>query len=482
MEGTNVIWHVVVVPNAVSMSPDDPLPGTDLAAPRAPQRLFNFNFTILWQGQAVSWLGTHVFYIAMVLWIKEATGSAGVVGLLLMVASIPGVILGPIGGTFADRHSRKRIIVLTDTINGLSIVALAALVFLLPSATGLILALLFTVAVVGAVNNAFFAPAITAAIPDLVPKKRLAGANGLIQASLQVSQFLGQGLGGVLFRIVGAPVLFLFNGITFLFSAVTEAFVSIPQTLPIDVGRAEEEERWQAVSGGGWHLVLPIAPEPRLRGRLRPFVEAAVEGLRYVWRRPGMREVVFGAAILGFFAAPIPVLLPFFIEDVLGMGSEWYGFFLAVLGMGALVGSLVAGGLSVAGATRRNLLIVVLAIQATAYLALGLVPNIGYAMVLAAVAGAATGFVGITIITIVQATTPSEMRGRTVSLMATLSGALVPIAMGLSGVIADLTGQNISAIYVFCGAAMMVVSLVLAANRNLRELVAYDHEGAMSAV
>jgi MFS family permease len=449
-----------------------------------PKRLFNFNFGLLLQGQTVSQTGNYFFYIAMVLWIKEATGSASLVGLLMMVSSLPGLILGPIGGTFSDRHSRKKIIIFTDAIHGLLIIALAALLYMTPNATEAILVALFATAALGAVLNAFFAPAITAAIPDLVPNDRIAGANAVMQAGLQVSMFIGQALGGVLYRFVGAAMIFFLNGVTFVFSAVSETFVSIPQKLPNRVRRNDRELDSPAAGAdsGGDRPLLPVDPLSPDVGGLRTFTEATLDGLRYIWHRPGMRELVLGAALLGFFTVPVVVLMPFFVEDVLNVGPEWYGFVLAMFGAGTLLGSVAAGGIRVSGAKRTNLLGAVLVLNATAYLSLGLVGSVRSAAAIAVLAGCTGGFVTIIIATIVQATTASEMRGRAVSLVATLSGSLAPIAMGLSGVVADLTGQNIRAVYVFCGITMIILSLFLIANRNLRGLVAYDDATTSAAV
>ncbi len=105
--------------------------------------LFNRNFVLLFQGQFVSQLGSFVYFVAIVFWIKHATDSATIVGLIAMLATIPGILLGPFGGTFADHFSRKKIIVIGDIINGLTISSIAALMFFSPESTELIITLLF---------------------------------------------------------------------------------------------------------------------------------------------------------------------------------------------------------------------------------------------------------------------------------------------------------------------------------------------------
>ncbi len=413
-----------------------------------PTRLLNRNYVLLWQGQSISRLGAQAFSVAMLFWIKRATGSAALMGLLQMVASLSAVALGPLGGAFADRHSRRRIIILSDLIRGFAVLSLAGLLFVSPTATEVTIVWLFVVSIGTATISAFFGPAISAAIPDLVPEDKLTTANSLGQMSQQLALFIGQGLGGTLFRLLGAPLLFLFNGVSYLFAAVSESFVAIPQVIPEGEGGP--------------------------RSQFLEFKQDISEGLQYVWHRSGLRETVFVSAFLAFFTAPIIILLPFYVEDVLQVTVDWYGFMLAVYGIGTLAGYLFAGSVRFSGRVRGLVMIALIILNSFGYGALGLVRGTTMAMILAFVGGFAGGFVTVNITTIVQATTPGQIRGRVFGLLATISGSLAPVAMGLAGVVADLLDQNIPLIYVACGAIMTSLSVLIAFNADFRRFLSYE--------
>lgn len=419
---------------------------------RRPSKLFNRHFLLLWQGQTVSQLGNQAFNIALALWIKQATGSATLMGLILMVSSLPAVLLGPVGGTFSDRYSRRRIIILCDTLGGIAVLALAGLMMIAPQATNAAVACLFAVSITIAVISAFFNPAISAAIPDLVPPERVSGANSLAQFSFQLSVFIGQAIGGTLFRLLGAPLLFLIDGVTYLFSAVSESFITIPQTIP---------EKGQ-----------------NLRESMHAFKVDFIGGLRYVWQKAGLRELVLVSALLNFFLAPVILLLPFYVEDFLLAAPDWYGFLLAAYGLGSMLGFVLAGAAKYSGKVRGRLLLLFIIAEPVGYGALGLVRTPFVALALTLLGGVLSGFVIINITTLLQLTTPSQVRGRVFGLLGTLSGALSPLAMGLAGVVADLTDQNIPLIYVACGVIAASLAIFLAANRDFRAYLAYETEVA----
>ncbi len=239
---------------------------------QAPEKLFNRNFLLQWQGQTVSRLGSQIFMAGLLFWIKGATGSPALMGTIAMVSSLPGVILMPVGGALADRYPRRVIIILGDLIRGLSLLALTSLMVLRPQAIPAILAGLFIVSVINGIIGSFFGPALAATIPDLVPKARVTAANSLGQLSLQGSLFIGQALGGWLFEVVGAAWLFLINSLSFLYSSGSEVLVKIPQTIP------ERKGNWKE--------------------QFRTFGREIVDGFRYVWAKPGLREMLLLSAAL----------------------------------------------------------------------------------------------------------------------------------------------------------------------------------------
>ncbi len=415
-----------------------------------PTRLWNRNFFLLWQGQTISRLGAQAFAIAMLFWIKHATESATLMGMLLMLSNLPAVILGPIGGTYADRHSRRAIILVTEALNGIAVLILAGLMFLAPDATDAILVGLFIVSFFGAVVSSFFAPAMSAAVPDLVPQDKMNAANSLGQFSAQMAVFIGQGIGGTLFRLLGAPMLFLINGVTYLFSAGSVLFITIPQTMP--------------ENSGDW------------KDQIAVFKQDFVHGFRYVWSKGGLRELVLASAFLSFFTVPVIVLLPFYVEDILKVSVDWYGFLLAAYGVGSVIGYVLAGVIRLVGTTRSKVMVGVIIVESAGYGVLGLVSHPIAALALAFMGGCAGGYFSILLTTLLQITTPSQIRGRVFGLLSTIAGSLAPIAMGLTGVVADLTDHNIPLIYVSCGVIMGVLSILVSLNRKFRNYLAFEQE------
>ncbi len=417
---------------------------------REPTKLFNKNFMTLWSAQLISKLGTQAFQIALLFTVKELTGSASIMGAFALITGIPAILLGPVGGVFADRYSRKKIIILSDFLRGLFILSLALLMWKQPQATTLILGWLLAVSVGSAIITSFFGPAISAVIPDLVPKERVAGANSLGQLSNQISAILGLTVGGVVYGAVGGLVLLFFDAFSFLFASGAELFVRFPQHVP--------------------------SQETGLQDKFNAFKRDVVEGMHYVWRRTGLRNFVLLSMLLTFFGAPVVILLTFYVQDVMHVGPAWYGILLSFYGFGSMLGFVLAGALNLSTKRRARVMFVGILVQAVFYGSLGLAPNIWVAAALMAAHGIASGYVQVHITSIMQVSTPSDIRGRVFGLLAAMSGALAPLALGFAGVIIDLLHKNIRLIFVGSGVIMFLLSLLMLSSRSTLDLLSFDYK------
>jgi DHA3 family macrolide efflux protein-like MFS transporter len=170
----------------------------------------------------------------------------------------------------------------------------------------------------------------------------------------------------------------------------------------------------------------------------------------------------------------VGILLPFYVEDFLGARTDWFGFLLAAQGVGSLAGFILAGSLKISGRIRSRLIIFCIFAMASLVGVLGLIRNPFIAIAMFLLIGVLSGMANIYIITILQLTTPSGIRGRVFGLLGTISAGITPIAMGMAGIVADLMDHNIPFIYGFCGVTTALLSLLVSLSRDYREYLAYE--------
>ena len=390
-------------------------------------------------------MGTSLYQIAMLYWLLEATGSATTMGLVAMASAIPGVILGPFGGAIADRFSRRQLIVLGDLLLGVVTLSVGLVFFFVEGTVDLKIACLIVAGVSSGIVGTFFRPAVMAAIPGLVPFERLNTANAMNSFSMTTSMAVGQAIGGVLFRVLGAPMLIMINGVTYLLSSLSEVFIRLPQELP--------------------------ASPPSWRALIVTFVGDVREGLRYVWHNRGLRNMVFAFAILNFVTAPLMILMPILLDQHRNLPPDWYGYLMASMAVGNLLGMVFAGAIRIDGNFRFVWAVTSLYAMAGSTLVMGLAES-PYSLIAAnVVSGFFMGGMMVTFTTLMQATTPDELRGRVSSVMMTVMMGTMPLAMGLAGVLADAVDQNVPLIFVAASGATAFLVSVLAMNRPFRQFL-----------
>jgi MFS family permease len=397
------------------------------------------NFVLLWQGQLVSHLGNQAFLIATTLYVLDVTGSASLVAGTLMAATIPLVILGPVGGTVADRHSRRSILMATDLSRAAAIGGLAAALLWQPNLISQRIDLVIAAAAFNGIMSALFAPAFQALVPDLVADDGLATANSVNQMSTQTSTLVGQALGGVLYVSWGPAVLLLVDAVSFAYAGVATYF------LPADRHAAQVTRS--------------------LRRTIAHYAADTRAGIAYVWRHTGM------TALLGIFAGvnclfmPVFVLLPFYTREVLGAGPEWYGFLLSGSGIGALVGSVAASVMLRRVRARAAVIRLCLAGVAAGVMVLAAATSTWVALAAFIAIGAQSSIINVTVITAFQSAVPPDFRGRVMALVIALSTAAVPVGMGLGGLLGDRWPSSLPLVFAGSGVA---IALLAASSAVLR--------------
>ena len=213
---------------------------------------------LLITGNAVSAFGNAVYLITVTLLLKELTDSAFMLGLFQFLALAPGFLLSPLTGVVVDRLSRRSIIIGTDLYRG-ALMLLAAAALAVPALRSGWFVL--TIAFLSGIGHALFVPAVHALLPALVQPAGLQTATALRAAGSQVGNLGGSAAGGALFALLGAPLVLVINGVSFLASAVQEMYIRGGRDRP--VGRRTESIPEMARAGR-----RPIMRDRRLRTRV----------------------------------------------------------------------------------------------------------------------------------------------------------------------------------------------------------------------
>ncbi|MBI5445783.1 MAG: MFS transporter, partial [Deltaproteobacteria bacterium] len=398
-------------------------------------RLLNRDFLLLWQGQLVSLLGSQAFTLAVLYYAAESTGSATLLGTLWGGSRRPGLLLTPLGGAVADRRSRRALLVACDLLSAGSSFLLAGVFTLAGSGNPLLAAALCAAAVLDEVVLAFLVPALSAALPDVVPRERLAAANSLFQGAAQASSVGGKAAAGALYVWLGPPALFLLDGLTFLYAAGSEALVRLPAPAPRPAG------------------------EPK---RARALVRDLGDALGFVRCRQGLLPLLVSIGVAEALTTPVFVLLPFYVRHALGHGADWYGFVSAAFGAGSVAG-LAAAGVRMGRAVRPAS--AGLGIAGLSLVGLATVRAPWAALLLLATAGAGLSLANVAFQSFFQGAAPTPVRGRVMALMQTVGTGAGILGAWSGGIAGDLAGKDVSLIYGFCGSALALLGLGLGVRR-----------------
>ncbi len=397
------------------------------------KKLFTKNFTLLVLGQASSLFGNYILRLALSMYVLEVTGSAAVFAGILSIATIPTILLSPVGGILADRADKRNIMVALDTLTGMSV--LCAAVFLSGrNAIAVIGVLLMVLSVLGA----FETPTVQACIPQMLSGDNIIKGNAVVNQVASISYLIAPLLGGILYAAVGLKPVMYASVVCFFITALFECFINL------------------------------TLQDRDFKGNILSMMKDDFYcSIRFITKeRPDIMKMLLLAAISRFFVMGVTLVgLPFIVRTVLGLDARFYGGAESALAVSITLGSIAAGLLT--GKLKSGRLSYVLAAIGVCIIPAGVIflfPSsvfIRYAVIVAAFCGmqAAISIFSIFAVSMIQQNTPGELIGKIMAYTAAVTMCAQPVGQMVYGFLFDRFHGTVYLVLIPSGIMVCVIGL-----------------------
>jgi predicted MFS family arabinose efflux permease len=341
-------------------------------------RAFHYrDFRLMWLGACTSSIGTWMQQLAQSWLVYDISGSAFFLGLDAFLAQAPIMMFSLFGGVFADRTSRRKLLLISQYVQMSCAFVLAVLVFFGLRHVWPILCLSF---VVGTAQS-FGGPAYSALIPTLVDSEDLPNAIALNSIQFNLARVIGPVLGGLALKRLGATWCFALNGASYL---------AVIATL----------------------YMIRTAFKPARSGET--VLESMKKGFGFIRARTSLVSLIFLAFSMTVVGYPIIAFLPVFARDVFHAGPDTFAALLSSSGAGSVVGALIVAGMGRNKNLGKAALLMLLALGVT-MTSFALSAKLFWSCVFLFLAGVSMIAVFALVSSLVQLVTSDEMRGRVMS-------------------------------------------------------------------
>ena len=400
------------------------------------------NFRLLWIGEGISLLGDQFYLIALPWLVLQLTGNALAVGTVLAMAGIPRAIFMLVGGALTDRLTARKLMIVSNLARMMLTGLLA--VFLL---TNLIqLWMLYIIALLFGLADAFFFPAQSSIVPQLVGKDQLQSGNAMIHGTATLSLFVGPVIAGAMISVLDSGATHSTVGIALAIALDALSFIASISMLSL--------MRIENTNANGTNSQNGVIASIR-------------EGLAYMWNDATLRivfPITLGLNILinGPFAVGIPVVARTRFPE----GAAAFGLIMSLFGGGALLGIVLAGALPKPSKKMLGTIsLSVISVMGIGLAVIGLAPTMYIATTAALMMGIANGYANIMLSTWLQQKVAPEMMGRVMSLVMFAAVGLNPVSTALAGA---LIGLGATALLVCAGCLMTMFTLSAAFSPAVR--------------
>ncbi len=404
--------------------------------------LFTRDFTLVVIGQIISLFGNAILHFALPLYLLRETGSIALFGAVNACSFVPMILMGPIGGTAADRVHKGRIMAGLDFLTAGLTVAYCLLWGKAPLVPLVIVTLMLLYAIAGA-----YQPAVQASLPLLLSPGRLAQGNAVINMVATLANLLGPALGGVIFGLWGLGPILTIGGVCFFLSAVMEIFIRVPH-----------ERR------------------PRTAGVLTTVGRDLGESWRYISReRPVFLSVTLVLSAFNLILSAVMIVgAPAIVAQVLGMSDAALGLTQAVMALGGLFGGLLAGLLGTQLKPRHGSLCLLACAVTAGFMGLVVLPGVPTAVsywgitLLSMLAMASAMLFTVVLLTLVQSQVPSLLLGKVIACIQAVANCASPLGQAAYGLLFDALPPWA----VLLAAALLSALVALRSRRVFRRLEA----------
>jgi MFS family permease len=361
------------------------------------------NYRLFFVGQLVSLIGSWMQSTAQGWLVYQLTGSKVLLGTVAAAGSLPMLLLSVWGGSLADRHPKRAVILFTQIGMMLLAFAFAALIW-----SGRIQPWhIVVLATLGGVAMAFDMPARQAFTVEMTSREDLMNAISLNSSIFNGARVVGPSVAGFLMAQVGMAWCFFLNGLSFIAVIAGLLMMRLPRFIP------------------------PADPHSTARHVL--------EGFAYVAGHRRVRRLLLFLSVAGVFGWSYSVLLPAYATDILHVGERGYGALLSANGLGALLGALTVATYG-SRVQPRRLILGGLWVFSAALLLLAVVRWFPLVLACLAVGGWGMLLFFSTANTLVQTSVSDAMRGRVMGIWALVFGGMMPLGGLESGVLSQALG------------------------------------------
>ncbi len=282
------------------------------------KKLWNKDFILLLQGNAVSTIGDLMYSVAIGYWVYEQTGSSGLMGIMSAISMFVTMFLSPFSGSIVDKCNRKWVMVGMDLLQSAVMLAIGILAYMGKlNVPGVLIA-----AFLAAFGSVFYSPAVSTLMIDIIPHDDMVRGQSVYSGMNSLINMAGTAFSGVMVAFFGVPLIVVINGLSNLYSAISELFIRVPKT----------------VQQGMDISVKSVLHDSRT-------------AVKAIFADPCLRLFVPCALILNLLGAgPMTLVLPFCMEK--GFTVDMYGYLMSVWTAAYLIGTVLLGVVKLQPKTR----------------------------------------------------------------------------------------------------------------------------------